>query len=898
MALHAEKLEVLKTKYFDIIYSAESKSSAALIYAHADEYAEEIATRLGKKLPHRYPVYISSKSELLNGYYTLIPYQRIVLYDATIEDGELGNSYDGILNVFYHELTHAISLWYWLPTLSLSFDEGVAVLFESRKDQGRLNDPLIAHHLMQTKIDGTSPTWREAAGHRDVHPGAFWAYIYGASFLQYLEKIYGSDKYIKYFHNNFFVFPKGKTKHIFGKSLETLWSDFISSIEYPENVEEPLPFSKNKMDDVVLAQSKDGFACYDGAKNEVCFYDKNENKQKLFSSPTNITDLNFSADSSLLLVTDAKDYFGKIKQRLSIYDLNNKRFLPQRTTSIRYACFLQDGSICAIKTRQQYSDIVMLDSSLTEETTLLSFGPGLPYSHAYNVVYAGEDCVAFVAANGIYRDILVLNVKSGEVQKLQLPEELKAIRYLKSSIVGDEVFLTFSWCGKGMLYRMALYDVKNGTLKVLDKNISGGTFQPIVFEKDDFIKIIYLGIHGKYSSLYRATDSSLKDEKASFIAFNFDEAKPISEAPSFEGLDAKKYNLFSWAWRILPLPYVKPADDLKNLGRWGFGAYIYGKDPTEFLEFSLQPMFYSQPFFADIESNVGLDFTAFKLGFSLEDKNIDFAGRSTSFFATASTNFSLDSKHKRIYMAGSAGIMASNKFPKNLPNSTSLYSYKYSDNFLSATAMSSYSQMERRYRLGTSYFALDERGFSTSLRSDYIFNVPTMKNLFLLQAMGKFYAPIVPLRLSVATYYGYNAYYKPSHSSFIFVENKSFVGTPSYLPDMAEYQNVNKKEVATLNNIGLSFDLSLRVFSYEIQQGSNLFLIYLNRLNFEVGYHSILNVAFSKTKGNPVYFQAFYGDVYLDISGMVKIGARYSHPLEQGVKFGKFSMLFKADLFF
>ena len=64
----AESLQVLKTKYFDIIYSPSSKVSATLLYEYADLYAEEIASRLNKKIPHRYPVYLSSKSEVLNGY--------------------------------------------------------------------------------------------------------------------------------------------------------------------------------------------------------------------------------------------------------------------------------------------------------------------------------------------------------------------------------------------------------------------------------------------------------------------------------------------------------------------------------------------------------------------------------------------------------------------------------------------------------------------------------------------------------------------------------------------------------------------------------------------------------------------------------------------------------------
>lgn len=118
--LSAHRKEVIETKYFDIIYSPESKATATLISAHADEYAVEISDRLGKKLPHRYPVYISAKSEFLNGYYTLFPYQRIVIYDATLADGELSNSYDAILNVFLSR-THSCNLTLVLAPNAITF---------------------------------------------------------------------------------------------------------------------------------------------------------------------------------------------------------------------------------------------------------------------------------------------------------------------------------------------------------------------------------------------------------------------------------------------------------------------------------------------------------------------------------------------------------------------------------------------------------------------------------------------------------------------------------------------------------------------------------------------------------------------------------------------------------
>ena len=896
-----ESLQVLKTKYFDIIFSPSSKVSATLLYEYADSYAEEIASRLGKKLPHRYPVYLSSKSEILNGYYTLFPYQRIVIYDATTGDGELGNAYDLILNVFYHELTHAISLWYYLPILSLSFDEGVAVLFESREDQGRLNDPLIMHHLMQNKIDKTTPTWREAAGHRDVYPWAFWAYIYGASFLSYLENIYGKTEYIKYFHNHFFVFPKGKSKHIFKKPLEELWKDFTESISYPANVAKPESFDKEKMSSCVIAAQKDGgFACYDASKKSVYFYDVTGKKRTLFNAPSTITDLNFSPDAHFLLVTDVKDDWGRTKQRLSIYDMNERKFLSKRKFSIRYASFAGEKEICVVKVEGQSSKLILLDFDLNEKETLFNCGPGYAYSHAYNPVYVSQDKIAFIAANGLNRDILLLNIKTKEVEKLDALDGLPAIRYLKSSIVGDEVFLSFSWCDKGNLYRMALYDVKNNKLKVLEEDISAGVFQPVVFEKkEDILSIVYIGIHGKYSSLYQLSSNILKERNVSLNNFDVEKKEAISKAPNFEIAVPQKYNYFSWVWKVLPLPYLRPSSDWKNIGQWGFGAYLYGKDPTEFIAFDITPIFYAKPFFMDIALNTHLDFTSFKLSFDIHDRNIGFIGRNTGFSMSANTSFSLDQINKRFSFGSRLGISGSVRFPQDYLSYKTLYSHKHTNSFFSYSVYGGYSQFDKRFRLASPFFAIDERGFSASLKADYFLNMNEKANMFVLQAMGNFYIPIAPIKIKIASYYGYNTLYSPISGTFVFLGNRSFLSSPSYLPLMDEYQNVSKRYRVGKNNIGLSFDISVRIFSYEIQQGSNLFLIYLNRINFEVGYRSVLNIALNiENKSVPTYFHSFYGDIYLDISGMVKFGLRYSHPIEKNVGLGKFSMLLKADIFF
>jgi len=145
----AAGLLVHKTGYFDIIYAKESEKSAALLAEYADGYADEIAARLNKKILVRMPVYLVAGAENLNGYFTFFPYPRIVIFDTVPEDGTLGSLSDVMLKVFYHELTHAISLIYFLPVLPLSFNEGAAVSYESLDGrQGRLHDPLFYHHLI------------------------------------------------------------------------------------------------------------------------------------------------------------------------------------------------------------------------------------------------------------------------------------------------------------------------------------------------------------------------------------------------------------------------------------------------------------------------------------------------------------------------------------------------------------------------------------------------------------------------------------------------------------------------------------------------------------------------------------------------------------------------------
>ncbi len=903
----SEKTFVHKTKHFDIIYTEEAQATAALIAEKADFYAEEISTKLNKKIKTRMPVYIKSKKELLNGYYTSSPYPRIVLFDTSPTEGQLTNFSDNILKVFYHELTHAISLRHLMPTLPLSFTEGVAVLFESGDGiQGRLNDPLIAHHLMQGRIESTTPSWQEAAGHRDVYPGAFWGYIYGATFADYLQKIYGAETYAKLWKASPYLFPMGKTKKVFGKKLKTLWTSFIESIYFPQEVMLPLQFieKNNKSGFNILANNKDGFACFDFAKKEVAFFNLDGSKRKLFTAGPSLSNLSFSPDGKFLLVTDLVFTVKGEKSRARIFNLAEKKFLKKEYRSIRYASFLDDKNFCGIEIKNQFSNLILIDTdSFEKKEKLFSVGPGMQYSAIYNPVMAGKNKIAFIAANSLERDILILDILTKEIQKLELgkiktdlPEQpavpISAIRYLQTNSSEEEPVLSFSWAGKNMLYRSAIYNVKTKKLKVLNKDISGGSFFPIYFKDntDEENKIIYIGLHSKYNSIYKINEDKFLSIDSSLKKFIPSDTNPVSQKPNLQILNPQNYNYASWLWKVFVIPMIKTSGSNK-LKEIGFGLNLYGIDPTEFLEFKTSSIFYVKPFFYETE----IDFRVANLNFSFYDLNSNFKFRKLGGAVKIPAVIPTKKLQQNIFLLGSLSFDAFSFFPKDYQNAKTLYQYKLKHFVLTETVSAKYSYMKIKTKLDTKFFAKDKSGVEVSTGLKHGIHFPSKKNSFVAEAAVNSFTPIVPFNFSAGAYYGYNAYYRPSAGSYTFFNGTAFLGAGSELTKMEEYiavKNYPYKKPAK-HNFGLNLNSELSIFSYEIQTGSSFLPIFYNRINANLGYRAAVNFLGGTKKEQINFFQSLYGKITVDISGLAYIGLEYAHPLEK-IKIGKFKFLMEV----
>ena len=255
-----KKLFCIQTEYFDFIFPEESAASARVLASRADDFYREICTRLEvsdsmRKALCGMPVFITRETEILNGYFTPLPYNRIVLYDS-VPPQSFAVFSDTILSVFYHELVHAVSLnikspfWYgfsrvagdvYSPSLLLnlptSFTEGIAVSFESARGEGRLNDAYSMHVIRQAKLEGKFPDWRTAAGSYSAYTDGSLPYMFGAAFADYLQKTYGQHPYAEFWKQSgrmhLFKLSAGIFKKVYGISLKQAWNDFEQSIQLP-----------------------------------------------------------------------------------------------------------------------------------------------------------------------------------------------------------------------------------------------------------------------------------------------------------------------------------------------------------------------------------------------------------------------------------------------------------------------------------------------------------------------------------------------------------------------------------------------------------------------------------------------------------------------------------------
>lgn len=603
------RLEVLETDYFSFIFPAESKTAVEYLAGFADDAYREIAALLGTSPLQRFPVVMTPDSEELNGYFTWVPYPRIVLYQAPTDmNSSLGSFNDDLRKLFYHELTHAVTLTirsgfekavvtvFGSPLSAstclapLSFVEGVTVSLESRDGAGRAADPLSGAWLRQDILEGRWKSFTQAAGAWDLHPGRGLYYIYGGYFSRYLQERYGIEAYSQLWRRfgaasvfkplDESILGGGRFSDVYGLSLTDAWNDFRNSMTPRVPVfmtAEPLRRFSG-----ITAMAAGGALVYyaDSDAETVYSYDTKTGTEKaLFRAGAEISRLDVSPDGSKLLLSTIRYNAGFPRLLLKTWDFRTGRLEDLPMAGIRDAAWLPGStSIVGIAIDGYQTDLVVASGAKT--TKLLSGTETISYaspvvSHDGNTLYALAKEAGKVA---IIRLALDDSPEAfSTVDRLILPDALSWIRYLS---LGADGILRFSWDDE-LFYRLAELD--GDTLTYQSVPLTGGVHWPVYADGRTY----YLGHFSEGSAPCALpenrtplgfTTTEAVWESASGLAG----AESVYDGPAT--METSAYHVLRWLVPQFWVPTAQGnADGLESLGLIFFMA-----DPVERLSASTE----------------------------------------------------------------------------------------------------------------------------------------------------------------------------------------------------------------------------------------------------------------------------------------------------------------------
>lgn len=363
---------VIKTKYFDIVYPAQSELTARLLASRADELYEKAADIFETDTWLHFPIIISPSTQVFNAYYTSVPYNHIVLLDTPNNSTTLAVEAETIINTFYHELIHAVTanlhknsrknrknlfgdVWSWqfLLNSKLFFIEGATVSLESAEGEGRVNSGEAMAPVIQAKLEGKFPPWRDISGGRDIYPGKTASYIFGGAFNSWLQEEYGMSRYADFWKECSTPDLSGFTgifEKVYGISLDAAWIFFEYSIPVPsvesEDVRtilgengryENLTYRPGLESGIVYTKDQCS-VCYSAIKNGVP-----EREHTLFTCYGNPAQLSFSSNGRYLAVsgymTGTEDTWA-----VRIYDMDKHCFTGCEVPYSRNAVITDDAS--------------------------------------------------------------------------------------------------------------------------------------------------------------------------------------------------------------------------------------------------------------------------------------------------------------------------------------------------------------------------------------------------------------------------------------------------------------------------------------------------------------------------------------------------------------------------
>ncbi|AEH51957.1 TolB-like translocation protein [Pseudothermotoga thermarum] len=252
--------KLVRTKYFDIVFSEGLDSKAFVLSKKADEVYEKLANELNCTLKTRPKVYLVGGNDFANGYANPLT-NTIVIYVNDVDPLVITPNYeDWVVFCFVHELTHLFlmnKLSTYIEPLSIFgqtvcvalqsvltpmyLHEGLATYFETYLTGfGRGNDPLFKTYIEKAKETDVGLRYASSlTTSRWLAGGA--SYVQGYSLLKKIEEDYSHQKVVELVER----FSENPLRP-FGITLkETVGKEFLGSwLEKDKRVGKNQDFSK------------------------------------------------------------------------------------------------------------------------------------------------------------------------------------------------------------------------------------------------------------------------------------------------------------------------------------------------------------------------------------------------------------------------------------------------------------------------------------------------------------------------------------------------------------------------------------------------------------------------------------------------------------------------------
>ena len=246
----------IETEHFRILYDEQHRDIAQQVAAIAEPIHRNVTGLLDYPLSSKTYVILTDHLDVINGYASPIPDNKIVLYLREPGAGMAPSfglrSEDWLSLVLTHEYTHIVHLnmkkkWYaafgkifgklLLPNLGLPYwmVEGLAVYAETKFEDGRGYHPYY-DMMMRTEVleqEFKTLDQMEAITLRPWPMGTI-CYLYGYFFSQYLVDTYGEETLIRLHHKNAEkspIFGGNIFKKVYDKDESKLWKAWRAAMQ-------------------------------------------------------------------------------------------------------------------------------------------------------------------------------------------------------------------------------------------------------------------------------------------------------------------------------------------------------------------------------------------------------------------------------------------------------------------------------------------------------------------------------------------------------------------------------------------------------------------------------------------------------------------------------------------